>query len=162
MNFVDVSAVLFGNSPATIIDASSSTSLTVLSPPGVTCVEGVTVVTCTEGTSTPIPYTYNFPAPAVTGAKPKFWSISRHQHRHHYGTDFAGITSVKFGTQNALSFSPVSLTSITAEVPPGLDCVVDVVVSGCSGMSPVTPADEYAYNFTHQLLQVLSPILDQQ
>jgi hypothetical protein len=79
-----------------------------------------------------------YPAPIVTGVgSGTTVTIS--------GKYFTGATSVTFGG-GAVSFTPVSDTSITATVPAGPHgAVVDVIVTTPGGRSAVSAADHYTY-----------------
>jgi hypothetical protein len=56
----------------------------------------------------------------------------------------SGATAVKFGANNATSFTIVSGTSITAVSPPGTG-IVDVTVTSPRGTSPTSLADQFSY-----------------
>jgi hypothetical protein len=60
------------------------------------------------------------------------------------GTNFAGVTQVKFGAVDAESFTVESETSISAVSPAGTG-VVDVTVTTPVGTSTTSAADEYLY-----------------
>lgn len=65
------------------------------------------------------------------------------------GTDFTGATAVAFGATPAAAFTVNSATQITATVPavaPGT--TVDIVVTGPTGASPNTPADNFQFSAT--------------
>lgn len=61
------------------------------------------------------------------------------------GTGLSTVTSVRFGTVGAVSFTPVSDDELRAVAPAQAAGVVDVVVSGPSGTSAPTPADRFTY-----------------
>jgi alpha-tubulin suppressor-like RCC1 family protein len=60
------------------------------------------------------------------------------------GTNFTGVTQVKFGSTNATSFTVNSETSLTATSPAGVG-IVDVTVTATAGTSGTTAADRFAY-----------------
>lgn len=163
MNLIDVSAIMFGayNSPS--FTPTSTTQLdNVVVPPSddSSCVVNVVVVTCTEGNSDPVPYTYDYPLPVVTNVSPNSGSPSGGNTITLTGTNFIGITAVHFGTVNAPIFTPISPTSISVQVPPaGVDlaCVVDITVTGCAGTSVPTPTDRYTYNFPAPTITNVNP-----
>lgn len=63
------------------------------------------------------------------------------------GTGLTGVNSVKFGTEDAVSFVVNSGTSITAEAPPGdMFSFVDVSVTDPEGSSTLTAAYFYTFN----------------
>jgi hypothetical protein len=61
------------------------------------------------------------------------------------GTDFAGVTAVKFGTKPAASYALNSEAQITAVAPAGTPGTADVTVTTVAGTSPVTAADRFKY-----------------
>jgi len=91
-------------------------------------------------------YTYDEPAPAVTGISPALGPITGGTTVTITGTDFNGATAVRFGTVAATSFTVNSDTQITATAPavstPG---PVDVTVTTAAGTSATGTADRYAY-----------------
>lgn len=147
--FNDVVAVQFGGISASFV-RHSSTSITAISPPaGDDCVVDVVVITCEAGTSPITPadkFTYLFPAPTVTNVSPNSGSPSGGNSVDITGTNFLDIVSVKFGDVEA-SFVQNSSTSITAIAPAGIECQVDVRVTGCGSTSAITDADHYNYLF---------------
>jgi len=60
------------------------------------------------------------------------------------GTNFVGVTNVRFGAAAASHFSVESPTTITAVSPAGAD-TVDVTVTTAEGTSPTVAADEFNY-----------------
>ncbi|MCW3028844.1 MAG: hypothetical protein JWN81_2055 [Solirubrobacterales bacterium] len=60
------------------------------------------------------------------------------------GTNFTGATAVKFGSNNATSFTVKSAISIAAKSPAGSG-VVDVTVATPGGISSTGSADQFAY-----------------
>ena len=60
------------------------------------------------------------------------------------GTNFSGVTAVKFGSANA-SFTVNSATSITATSPAGAAGTVDITVTTVTGTSPTHVADQFTY-----------------
>jgi hypothetical protein len=61
------------------------------------------------------------------------------------GTNFAGVTAVKFGSKEAIGFKFVSLDQITAISPQGTTGIVDVTVTTPNGTSAITPRDHFKY-----------------
>ena len=60
------------------------------------------------------------------------------------GTNFAGVSAVKFGSANARSFTVSSESSITA-TPPAGSGTVDVTVATAAGTSATGSGDRYVY-----------------
>ena len=62
------------------------------------------------------------------------------------GTNFTGVTAVKFGTVHATSYVVNSATRITAVAPAGTaGTTVDVTVMTPAGTSAVSAASKYSY-----------------
>ena len=61
------------------------------------------------------------------------------------GTNFTGVTAVKFGTVAATGVTVTSTTSITATAPAGSAGSVDVTVVASGGTSATSSADHYTY-----------------
>jgi len=61
------------------------------------------------------------------------------------GTNFTGVTAVKFGSNNAASFSVASATLITAVSPAAVVGTVDITVIADGGTSAVNAADQFGY-----------------
>jgi hypothetical protein len=61
------------------------------------------------------------------------------------GTNFVGVSSVKFGAANARSFSVVSPTSIKAVSPAAAPGVVDVTVTTPEGTSATSSQDQLTF-----------------
>jgi hypothetical protein len=60
------------------------------------------------------------------------------------GTNFTGVTAVKFGSNNASSFTVNSATSITTTAPAGSG-TVDVTVTTPGGTSATSGSDQFTY-----------------
>jgi hypothetical protein len=146
--FVSGMAVDFGTNAATSVTVSSATSATAVSPAGSSQSGGVVnvTVTTTNGTS-PINGAdqYNYTSPVtVTGLSVRSGPPAGGTSVVITGTDFTGATAVKFGANNAASFTVNSSTTITATSPAG-GGTVDVTVSIPSYSSSPTSADLFSY-----------------
>ena len=106
---------------------------------------GYAAVVWTNETLTQIQATNWLPAPAVTNVNPNRGSTAGGNTVTITGTNFCGVTSVKFGANNAETFMVTSGTTIKAIVPPGAPGTVDVTVTTGAGTSPITPNDHYTY-----------------
>lgn len=86
------------------------------------------------------------PPPTVTNVEPDAGLEGKETSVTITGTDFAGTTTVKFGSTSATSFSvnPEG-TSITAVSPAEPAGTVDVTVTNGWGTSATTPADQFTY-----------------
>ena len=82
--------------------------------------------------------------PQVTGVEPNYGPSAGGTSVTIKGLAFNDVTSVKFGTEAAKSFTVNSETSITAVSPPGTG-VVDVTVSTPEGTSYTYPGDRFFY-----------------
>jgi len=60
------------------------------------------------------------------------------------GTNFVGVTSVKFGLVDATSFDVKSPSEIVAVAPAGTG-IVDITVTTADGTSSISPASRYSY-----------------
>jgi uncharacterized membrane protein len=68
------------------------------------------------------------------------------------GTGFTEVTTVKFGSNNAASYTVNSAKSITAASPAGTG-TVDVTVTTPAGTSPASAADQFTYGPTMTRLE---------
>jgi virginiamycin B lyase len=62
-----------------------------------------------------------------------------------YGSGFTAVTSVSFGTTNAIKYTVESSVEIVAEAPTHADGVVDIVVKTSGGESSKSSADHYTF-----------------
>jgi hypothetical protein len=87
------------------------------------------------------------PTPAVSSISPSFGSALGGTSVTLTGTDFAGVSAVKFGTVAATGFTVDSETQITA-IAPSSTAVgpVDVTVTTLAGTSPTSSADRFTYD----------------
>jgi subtilase family serine protease len=143
--------VQFGGAAATVT-AHTPTSVTVVTPDvGSGQQVGVTVTSATgpgAGTSPVVPAgSYTFVSPQVASVDPGKGSTAGGGLVTVSGSDFSGASSVRFGSTPAPTFTVLSPTMLTAQVPPGPagGATVDVTVSGPDGTSPVVSADRYTY-----------------
>ena len=145
-NFTGVTAVTFGTVSATPITVNSPQSVTVPAPAGSPGKVDVTV-TATGGTSATTSadlYTYAA-APTVSAVGPSSGPTTGGTSVTVTGTNFTGVTAVKFGSTTANSFSVTSTTSITVPAPAGSPGPVDVTVTAAGGTSSTSPADQFTY-----------------
>ncbi len=82
--------------------------------------------------------------PVITNVDPNFGPISGGTSVTITGLNFTGATAVLFGSTPAVSFIVNSDNSITAVSPPGTG-TVDIRVVTPSGISAITPADQFTY-----------------
>jgi hypothetical protein len=145
--FTEATGVQFGATPATGMQVNSDTHVTAVAPAaGSAGVVDVTVITpsFTSATVAADNFTYA-PVPAVTAVAPAAGPVAGGTPVTITGTGFSGATAVSFGTQSATP-TAVSSTSITVVSPPGSAAgSVDLTVTTPGGKSPITPADQFAY-----------------
>ncbi len=141
--FTGATAVRFGSTNATSFKVESETSIKAVSPPGTEVVD-VTVTTPAGTTATTSADRFSY-APTVTAITPKSGEESGGTSVNITGTNFTGVTAVKFGSANAASFKVESETSVTAVSPAG-KYDVNVTVTTAGGTSPTSSADQFSYD----------------
>jgi hypothetical protein len=146
-NLSGATSVTFGTTSAAIT-ADSAGSITATSPPGTGAV--TLTVTTPGGTVTSTgKFTYTAPAPTVTSVSPNIGPVAGSATVTINGTNFTGVSAVKFGSINATSYQYDSPTQITAVTPAGSPGAVDVTVTTSAGTSAINqPADQYTYSGT--------------
>jgi hypothetical protein len=145
--FAGATAVAFGGTAAASFTVTSDTSITAVAPARAAGVVDVTVTA--PGGNSPATaaskYTYQAPAPAVTGLSPSSGPMAGGTSVTVSGSGFAGATAVAFGGTPAASFTVTSDTTITAVAPARAAGVVHVTVTTPAGTSSTSAASEYAY-----------------
>jgi hypothetical protein len=144
-NFTEGSTVKFGSNFASGVKVNSETSITAVSPAGTGTVD-VTVMTPsgTSPTSEADRFTYG---PTVGKVEPNTGSAAGGTSVTITGSGFTGATAVKFGSNEATSFTVNSESSITAVSPAGTG-TVDVTVTTPAGTSSTGSADQFTYGPT--------------
>ncbi|AGF55774.1 chitobiase/beta-hexosaminidase C-terminal domain-containing protein [Clostridium saccharoperbutylacetonicum] len=84
-------------------------------------------------------------APTVTAISPTSGTASGGTVVTITGTDFTGVTAVKFGSTNATSYTVDSATQITATAPAGSAGTVDITVTTAGGTSSTGSTDQFTY-----------------
>jgi len=146
-NFTDVTSVKFGTKNATSFVVNSSTRITAVAPSGTlgTTVD-VTVTTHAGTSATSAASKYTYGVPTVTELDPAAGPAAGGNTVVITGTNFIGVTSVKFGTKSATSYVVNSPTQITAKAPGGVaSTTVDVTVTTAGGTSEKTYNSKYSY-----------------
>ena len=139
--------ITFGTGhPATGV-ACTATSCTATAPAEADGTVDVQATTAdgTSATGSADRYTYDEPAPTVTGISPAFGPLAGGTTVTITGTDFTGATAVAFGGTPASSFTVTSDTSITATAPAEGYGTVDVTVTTAAGTSTARAADHFTY-----------------
>ncbi|MDP4814748.1 MAG: FG-GAP-like repeat-containing protein, partial [Saprospiraceae bacterium] len=136
-NFTGTTAVSFGGTAATTFTVVSSTSINATIGAGAS---GTISVTTASGTGTLAGFTY-LPPPTITSFSPT--SGKTGQTITITGTNFTGVTAVRFGNTAASSFTVVSATSITAVVGAGATGSIRIVTANGNtnraGFTFITP-----------------------
>jgi hypothetical protein len=145
-NLSGATSVTFGTTSGAIT-ANTAGSITVTSPPGTGAV-ALTVTTPGGSVTSTGKFTYTAPAPTVTSVSPNVGPVGGGATVTITGTNFIGVSAVKFGSINATSFQTNSQTQITATTPAGnAGAVVDVTVTTSAATSAINqPGDQYTYS----------------
>ncbi|MFF7459735.1 IPT/TIG domain-containing protein [Kitasatospora sp. NPDC008115] len=142
-NLTGATAVNFGAVAATAFTVDSDTQITATVPAASAAGPVDVTVTTPGGTSAPGKFTYDAPAPAVSGIAPDHGPLAGGTVVTITGTNLTGATAVNFGTTAATAFTVDSDTQITATVPAASAAgAVDVTVTTPGGTSV---AAQYTY-----------------
>ena len=147
-NFVDVSGVYFGSTPASTYAVNSDGLITATDPAGTAGTVDVTVVALggTSATTNADQFTYVVPpVPTVTAVAPTSGPSTGGTVVQITGTGFTYAKAVNFGNTPATQFQVSNDGSLTATAPPGNIGGVDVTVATSSGTSATSSADRYTY-----------------
>lgn len=148
-DFVGVTAVDFGSTPALSFTVLSPNAIAAVSPGGAVGSVDVTV-TATDGT-TPIDpadqYTYVLRVPIVTSVVFDVGSPAGGETVNIYGSKFERGATVNFGTTPATNVVYKGTGWLQATAPPGTG-EVDVNVVTSKGASQIDPQDVYLYSAT--------------
>ncbi len=144
-NFTGATAVKFGSLKAKSFVVNSEGSITAVSPAGTGTVD-VTVIGPggTSATSSADQFNY-LPAPTVTGVVPNQGPVEGGTSVSISGTNFGGVTAVRFGSEAATSFTVNSEGSISAVSPAQAAGTVDVTVTSPGGASAPSTADHFKF-----------------
>ena len=148
-NFSSVSNVTFGGTPGTGVTVNSSSQVTVVSPSHAAGSVDIVVNTSMNGgsaTGANDRFTYNPPAPTVSGVSPNSASTAGGTTVTITGTNFSGVTGVSFGGTAASSYTVTSSTSISAVDPAESVGTVNVTVTTSGGTSATGSQDQFTYN----------------
>ncbi len=145
-NLAGATAVTFGSIGATSFVINSATQITAVSPAGTAGVVDIRV-TAPGGTSAIVAadqFTY-YPIPTVSNIGTSAGLTDGGTSVVITGTNFANVSAVTFGSNNASSFTVNSATQITAVSPSASAGVVDVRVNTLGGVSQIISADQFTY-----------------
>jgi hypothetical protein len=147
-NFTGATAVKFGTSSAASFTVNSNTQIVAVTPPRAAGIVFVTVTgpggTSSTGPTCRFTYVSGGAPPTVTALSPNSGPAAGGTSVTITGTNFSGVTAVKFGTSNATSYTVVSTTQITAVSPVGSG-VVYVTVAAAGGTSSAGAASQFTY-----------------
>ncbi len=145
-SFTGATAVSFGVRAAGFFNVTSDTRIVARSPAGSGTVDvTVTTVGGTSVTSVADEFTY-IPQPAVTAISPNSGVPSGGTTVTITGSNFSGVTAVRFGSTAATFVMVNSVTQITATSPAGSG-TVDVTVTAPGGTSSTSTADKFSFGF---------------
>jgi hypothetical protein len=144
-NFVTGStSVTFDGVAATGVNVVNGTTLTATSPAHAAAAVNV-VVTTPGGASGALVFTYLSFAPSVTTINPSSGPTTGGTAVTITGTNFSGASAVRFGGDNARSYTVVSATQITATSPAHSLGAVYVQVTTASGTSASSAGAQFTY-----------------
>jgi hypothetical protein len=125
----------------------SSTQLTAAVPASLLAAAGTASVTVTEsgGVSANMAFFINAAAPSIVGISPAQGLSAGGTAVNITGTNFTGVSAVRFGAASAASFTVNSANSITAVSPAGSAGTVDIQVVTPSGASATGVTDQFTY-----------------
>ena len=136
-NLSDVTAVMFGGTPAASFTAVSASAITAVTPAGEGTVD-VSVTTPAGRVTDAAAFTF-VPAPAVTAVEPGVGPTSGGTTVTITGANLSGVVAVTFGGVPAASVTVVSATKLTAVTPAGSG-VADVAVATPGGQTTLAGA----------------------
>jgi len=148
-NFTGATAVTFGTALAQSFTVDSATQITADAPAATGTVD-VTVTTPAGSSAVNAPadwFTFVLtPPPTVAAVSPSTGSTGGGTAITITGTNFVGVTQVRFGAVATSSFTVDSATSVTATAPPEPLGTVDISVTNGSGTSnPNPPSDQFTF-----------------
>ncbi|MFJ8448759.1 IPT/TIG domain-containing protein [[Kitasatospora] papulosa] len=127
--FTGATTVTFAGAPATSFMVNSPTQITAVTPAG-SAGAAVVTVTTPGGTSAPNAFFFYAAPPVLNAAAPAQGPTAGGVVVTLTGTNLLNASTVRFGSTNAISFTVVSATQITATAPPG---------TGSSPITVITP-----------------------
>ena len=110
----------------------------------------VTGATAPAAVSNGAALTVNAALPTVTSVSPASGPTTGGTYVTISGSNFSGVTAVKFGATSATNITVVNTTQITASSPAGMAGTVDVTVTSSGGTSATSAADQFTYSAAQQ------------
>jgi len=146
-NFVSGSTTVhFGFLVGTDVVVNTSTSLTVVAPPGTNRADDIFVTVSGQTSAASLNDLFAYGAPTVTGVMPSGGPAAGGTSVIINGTAFVPGVTVAFGGTPAVGVILRSASSITAVAPAGTSGSVDVTVTSPQGTSAITSTDRFAYD----------------
>jgi len=134
---------MFGTVAAVSVAVTSDTSITVRTPVANAGAVDVTVTTPFGSATETAGFTYKLPPPVIASVSPEFGPLVGGNDVVITGSNFAGVTEVRFGSALATNFNLNMPTQITARVPAGTAGPIAVTVTTPDG------SDSLANGFTY-------------
>jgi hypothetical protein len=146
-HFQSGATVSFGASAASNVVVMSSTQINATTPTAAMAGTVTVTVQQPDGSNGSLLSAYTYtppPPPTVSSVIPNSGLVTGGTSVTVTGTNFTGVTAVKFGATAAMTYAVNSATQITATSPAGYG-IVDVTVSTGGGTSATTFADQFTY-----------------
>jgi len=146
-HFQSGATVSFGASAASNVVVMSSTQINATTPTAATAGTVTVTVQQPDGSNGSLLSAYTYtppPPPTVSNVIPNSGPVTGGTSVTVTGTNFTGVTAVKFGATAATTYAVNSATQITATSPAGYG-IVDVTVSTGGGTSASTLTDQFTY-----------------
>ena len=155
--FSMVTGVKFGSTTVTYYTVTNTTSISATVPSGTAGTVDITVTNTlgTSSTSSADQYTY-VAAPTISSISPSTGSTAGGTSVSITGTNLTGASAVKFGSNNASSYTVNSSISITATSPAGSG-TVDVTATTVGGTSATSGSDQFTYSVAAPTVTLVSP-----
>ncbi|MBQ1114866.1 IPT/TIG domain-containing protein [Streptomyces anulatus] len=134
--FTGATTVTFAGVPATSFMVNSATQITAVTPAG-SAGAAVVTVTTPGGTSAPNAFFFYAAPPVLNAAAPAQGPTAGGVVVTLTGTNLLNAGTVRFGGTNAISFTVVSATQITATAPPGVGSSPITVITPGGTSNPV-------------------------
>jgi IPT/TIG domain len=155
--FEEVTAVDFGETPATSFTVKRASAIDAVAPAGTGTVD-VTVTTAagTSATSAGDRFTYVASEPAIDHISPEQSRARGGAKIHISGTNLTAASAVDFGETPASSFTVSPPNLITAVAPRG-EGTVDIRVTTPEGTTATSPSDRFTYVGKPPSVEHISP-----
>jgi len=153
---IDQSGVSFGGIPATNITFVSPTQITATTPAHAAGAVNV-IVKNHDGQTSTIANGYEYlPPPSIAGITPNTGGREGGDSVTINGEGFTNSSTVKFGENNATNIIYVNSQTLIVTTPPGVEGVVDVVVTNSDGQT-ATSQEGFTYLAPPPQISVINP-----